>query len=51
MMESNLRQALLISGGGCGQALFGSPLALGLIAAVIVLMYFIVRFLLKKVEV
>ncbi|MDI7261193.1 MAG: tripartite tricarboxylate transporter permease [Thermodesulfobacteriota bacterium] len=50
MAEANLRRALLIAGGNWGQALFGTPLALGLIVTVVVLMYFIVRFLLKKVE-
>jgi len=49
MMEANLRRALLIAGGGWGQTLFGSPLAVGLIFAVIILVFFTVQYL-KRVE-
>lgn len=36
LMEANLRRALIIHGGDWGQALLGSPLALGLIIVVVI---------------
>lgn len=49
MMEANLRRALLINQGDWIQALLGSPLAVGLIIAVIVLVFITVQYL-KKVK-
>jgi len=49
MVEDNLRRALLMNPGDLSQALFGSPLAIGLILAVIVLVFLTVQYL-KKIE-
>jgi len=49
MVEENLRRALIMNPGNPGKALFGSPLAIGLILAMVVLVFFTVQFL-KKVE-
>jgi len=39
MMESNLRRALIISRGEWIQALFGSPLSIGLVVAMVILTF------------
>ncbi|MFC1966651.1 tripartite tricarboxylate transporter permease [Chloroflexota bacterium] len=47
MIEADLRRALVISGRDWIPALFGSPLAIGLILAVIVLLFFTVQYIQK----
>ena len=48
MAEENLRRALIIARGDWTSALLGSPLALGVIASVILLAFIIVRFMQKR---
>jgi putative tricarboxylic transport membrane protein len=43
MMESNLRRALIISRGEWIQALFGSPLSIGLALATVVLTFLCIK--------
>ena len=50
MAEENLRRALIIARGDWASALFGSPLALGLIASVIFLAFVVVRFMRKTLQ-
>ena len=50
MAEENLRRALIIARGDWTSALLGSPLALGLIASVILLAFIIVRFMQKAFQ-
>jgi putative tricarboxylic transport membrane protein len=50
LMEANLRRALIISGGDWGQALLGSPLAVGLIIAAVMLSLLTIRYLQKAAK-